>query len=478
MQMCPECSADNKDTARFCIRCGTPLRRLRGRGTILHGRYRLERVLGCGGMGAIYLATDLRLNVQVAVKENLDAAPESQRQFEMEARVLATLRHPNLPRVQDFFIADGRQYLVMDYIAGKDLEEVVEKRGPLPPQEAVQWLLQVLDAVHYLHSQNPPIIHRDIKPANIKLGIDGRAYLVDFGIAKMLRAGNRTQVGARAVTPGYSPPEQYGTAPTDQRSDIYALGATLYFAVTGRVPPEAIERITGRTDKLIPPRNLNPSIPPDLEQVILTAMRVAPDERFRSAAQMKQALEASLLSTRSPSFARPPALSRAPKPSPQPRPNRSTASSVPMPVAPVWLRGIAFLLDVLIWLAASWVMVLSYTLVVASLTNRPTWWVWAEVEQRQLLQTLAVVGFWFYRLTLHAVAGRTLGKALMGLQVVTGQGRPCRFWHALVREIGFTLSLLPCGLGFVWAIFDPYKQGWHDLMAGTFVVKGKGPTTG
>jgi serine/threonine-protein kinase len=115
----------------------------------------------------------------------------------------------------------------------------VEKRGPLPPQEAVQWLLQVLDAVQYLHSQNPPIIHRDIKPANIKLSPDGRAYLVDFGIAKVLRAGNRTQAGARAVTPGYSPPEQYGTAPTDQRSDIYALGATLYFAVTGRVPPRS-----------------------------------------------------------------------------------------------------------------------------------------------------------------------------------------------------------------------------------------------
>jgi len=477
MQMCPECSADNKDTARFCLRCGTPLRRLRGRGTILHGRYRLERVLGCGGMGAVYLATDLRLGSKVAVKENLDMSPESQQQFELEARVLATLRHPHLPRVQDFFVADGRQYLVMDYIAGEDLEEVVEKRGPLPPQEAVRWLLQVLDAVQYLHSQNPPIIHRDIKPANIKLSPDGRAYLVDFGIAKVLRAGNRTQAGARAVTPGYSPPEQYGTAPTDQRSDIYALGATLYFAVTGRVPPEAIERITGRTDKLIPPRNLNPSIPPDVERVILRAMRVAPDERFPSAAQMKQALEASLSPSRSPSLARSPsspshspAPSRARKLSPQPRPNRSAAPSLPMPIAPVWLRGIAFLLDILIWCAVSWVMTLGYTFAAASLTNRPTWWVWTEVEQRQLLQTLAVAGFWIYRFTLHAVAGRTLGKALLGLQVVTREGRPCGFWRALVREIGFVLSLCVCGLGVVWAIFDPYKQGWHDLMAGTFVV--------
>jgi serine/threonine-protein kinase len=251
-------------------------------------------------MGAVYLATDLRLNSKVAVKENLDMSPESQKQFEAEAHILANLKHPNLPRVQDFFVADGRQYLVMDYIAGESLEDIVRKRGPLPAQEAIKWMSQIMEAVHFLHSQNPPIIHRDIKPANIKLGKDGRAYLVDFGIAKVLRAGSRTQAGARAVTPGYSPPEQYGIAPTDQRSDIYALGATFYFVVTGQVPPEAIERITGRTDKLIPPRNLNPSIPPDVERVILRAMRVAPDERFPSAAQMKQALEASLSPSRSP----------------------------------------------------------------------------------------------------------------------------------------------------------------------------------
>ncbi|MCX7643410.1 MAG: serine/threonine protein kinase, partial [Armatimonadetes bacterium] len=291
MQMCPECSTNNKDAARFCVKCGTPLRKLRGQGTILHGRYRLEKVLGCGGMGAVYLATDLRLNTKVAVKENLDASPESQQQFTTEASILAKLRHPNLPRVRDFFVADGRQYLVMDYIAGESLEEIVHKQGPLPPQEAVKWLTQVMEAVQYLHSQNPPIIHRDIKPANIKLGTDGRAYLVDFGIAKVLRAGSRTQAGARAVTPGYSPPEQYGTAPTDQRSDIYALGATFYFAVTGRVPPEAIERITGKTDKLIPPRSINPLIPANLEQVILKAMRVNREERFASVQEMMVALQ-------------------------------------------------------------------------------------------------------------------------------------------------------------------------------------------
>ena len=116
-------------------------------------------------------------------------------------------------------------------------------------------------------------------------------------------------------------------------------------------------------------------------------------------------------------------------------------------------------------------MTLGYILVVTSLTSRPTWWGWTEVEQRQLFPILLVAGFWVYRFTLHAVAGRTLGKALLGLQVVTGQGQPCGFGRALVREISFVLSLCACGLGFVWAVFDPYKQGWHDLMAGTFVVR-------
>lgn len=469
MQMCPECSADNKDTARFCVKCGAPLRKLRGRWTILHGRYRLERVLGCGGMGAVYLATDLRLNSKVAVKENLDASPESQQQFATEASILAKLRHPNLPRVQDFFVADGRQYLVMDYIAGESLEDIVRKRGPLPPKEAIKWMMQVMEAVHYLHSQNPPIIHRDIKPANIKLGTDGRAYLVDFGIAKVLRAGSRTQAGARAVTPGYSPPEQYGTAPTDQRSDIYALGATLYFAVTGRVPPEAIERVTGKTDKLIPPRSINPLIPANLEQVILKAMRVNREERFSSVKEMMVALQTEVPSRPAPTSPRktPIRQQRLPSPTPVLRPPLPQNSKL----APSWLRLIAFVIDFLVWSAIAEILTLGYTFALSAASNHDFWWVWMQVEQRHLFIHMLVWGFPVYRAFAHALTDHTVGKAMLGLKLVTRNGSPCGLWRSLVREIALLFSMLPCFMGLIWSVFDPYKQGWHDLIVGTFVVQ-------
>jgi serine/threonine protein kinase len=237
--MCPKCSWNNFDTARFCANCGEPLRGLLGQGEILQGRYRVLKVLGCGGMGAVYFAEDLRLgNRPVAVKENFDTSPEAAAQFRVEAEILATLRHPNLPQVFDYFIEPrtGKQYLVMDYIAGEDLEDIVEKRGPLDERSALRIMFQVFDAVDYLHRQNPPIIHRDIKPSNIKVQPDGTAILVDFGIAKRYLPGRDTVGAAAAVTPGYSPPEQYGQGITDQRSDIYALGATLYFALDRTSP--------------------------------------------------------------------------------------------------------------------------------------------------------------------------------------------------------------------------------------------------
>ncbi|MCS7265723.1 MAG: protein kinase [Armatimonadetes bacterium] len=472
MQMCPECSSDNKDTARFCVKCGAPLRRLRGQGTILHGRYRLEKVLGCGGMGAVYLATDLRLNAKVAVKENLDASAESQQQFSTEASILAKLKHPNLPRVLDFFVAEGRQYLVMDYIAGESLEDLVRKRGPLPPQEAIKWVEQIMEAVGYLHSQNPPIIHRDIKPANIKLGSDGRAYLVDFGIAKVLKAGSRTQAGARAITPGYSPPEQYGTAPTDQRSDIYALGATIYFAVTGQVPPEAIERVTGKTDKLIPPRTINPTVTPELERVVLKAMRVNREERFVSVREMMMAIRSGISGQQQfqPSY-----LQRSGKKATQPPNIQPVPIQPPLPanfiLAPTWLRFFAFVLDVLIWTAATWVLTLSYALLLTAMSGNDFWWVWREVERRHLFQSALFFGFPLYRAIAHALADQTIGKAMVGIKVVTKGGRPCGFWRAIAREIALFLSLLPCFMGLFWIAFDPYKQGWHDLAVGTFVVR-------
>ena len=215
-------------------------------GHILNNRYRIVSLLGQGGMGAVYRAWDINLNKPAAIKENLDTSSKAQEQFIREAQILARLSHPHLTRVTDyFFIPDQGQYLVMDYIEGKDLGSMLDKRGIIPESQALGWTYQICDALTYLHNQPSPIIHRDIKPANIKIRPDGKAILVDFGIAKVYDPELSTTVGARAVTPGYSPPEQYGMASTDPQSDIYSLGATLYHLLTGHVPPESVHRIAG-----------------------------------------------------------------------------------------------------------------------------------------------------------------------------------------------------------------------------------------
>ena len=259
-------------------------------GTVLNKRYRIVSLLGEGGFGAVYKAWDLNLNGPCAVKENKDATHSAQSQFEREATMLAGLRHPNLPRVTDhFFIPEQGQYLVMDYIQGDNLEELLAKSStPLTPEQALDWTLQICDALSYLHTRPQAIIHRDIKPANIKITPDGRAMLVDFGIAKVYDEHLKTTAGARAVTPGYSPPEQYGFGKTDHRSDIYALGATLYKALTLQDPPESVERTIGGA--LTNPTRLNHAVPPWLETVILQAMQTTPTNRFQTVAELRSAL--------------------------------------------------------------------------------------------------------------------------------------------------------------------------------------------
>ncbi len=222
---------------------------------LLKNRYRITHLVGQGGFGAVYRAWDQSLLQTVALKENIDSSIESQRRFEREATLLAGLRHPNLPRVIDHFILPNQgQYLVMDFVEGQSLGQMLRGRGgPLGEKEAREWLRQVCQTVQYLHSQTPPIIHRDIKPDNIIITAEGRAMLVDFGISKLYEASRGTSTGSKAITPGYSPPEQYGIGKTDARSDVYALGATLYTLLTGQVPPEAVDLISG-TESLLPPR--------------------------------------------------------------------------------------------------------------------------------------------------------------------------------------------------------------------------------
>lgn len=257
---------------------------------ILFDRYRIDQIIGRGGFGAVYYAWDLRLSMAVAVKENLETSPQSQKQFEREGHLLARLSHPNLPRVIDhFIIPDQGQYLVMDFIEGDDLRSLLKRHGPLPEPQVLTWLTQICDALHYLHSQTPPIIHRDIKPANIKIRPDGRALLVDFGIAKLFNPDSRTTVGARGITPGYSPPEQYGDGGTDARSDIYALGVTLFSLLTNTPPPASLDRMLN--NQVMPsPRQINPSITPAVEQIILQATELPTEKRFQTVQQLQNRL--------------------------------------------------------------------------------------------------------------------------------------------------------------------------------------------
>ena len=260
-------------------------------GDIVNNRYRIVKQLGEGGFGAVYKAWDLNLNTPCALKENLETSQQAVRQFTLEATLLATLRHPNLPRVTDHFTLPGQgQYLVMDYIEGEDLQELFEHNGRLTEKQVLPWMIDVCDALVYLHAQSSPVIHRDIKPANIKVTPQGRAVLVDFGIAKVYDPHRKTTQGAQAVTPPYSPFEQYGKGRTDARTDIYALGMTMCVLLTAYEPPESIARLAG--DPMDNPRQHNPAISPEVESVILKAIAVMPDQRYQTASDLKQDLQA------------------------------------------------------------------------------------------------------------------------------------------------------------------------------------------
>ena len=259
--------------------------------SLLHQRYKILEIIAKGGMGAIYRAIDESLGVEVAVKENLYTAEESTLQFHREATILAGMRHANLPRVTDHFVIEGQgQYLVMDFIPGEDLRHRMRSISKLTEEEAILIGMAICDALSYLHSRKPAIVHRDIKPGNIKITPDGQIYLVDFGLAKVAQAGQVTHTGAQALTPGFAPPEQYGQG-TDHRSDLYALGATLYAGLTQEIPEDGLARLTNNA-QLTPLRHHNPDVSPALAGTIQRAMQVNATERYQSAEEMKVALQA------------------------------------------------------------------------------------------------------------------------------------------------------------------------------------------
>lgn len=240
-------------------------------------------------MGAVYKVRDENLGVLVAVKENLFTTEEYARQFRMEATILASLRHPNLTRVTDHFEEGDGQYLVMDFIEGEDLRDRMDRVGILDEEEIITIGRAICEALTYLHTRIPTILHRDIKPGNVRIAPNGQVFLVDFGLAKIVEGSQLTMTGARAMTPGYSPPEQYGTARTDARSDIYSLGATLYSAVTGSLPEDGLARAMNQVT-LTPVRKLNPKVSRKLANVIEKALSVHPDERYQNAEDFQKAL--------------------------------------------------------------------------------------------------------------------------------------------------------------------------------------------
>src|ERR1051325_1405266 len=257
-------------------------------GTILQGRYRIVRQLGQGGMGAVYEAIDERLDTIVALKETFFVDEKLRKQFEREARLLARLHHQALPRVSDHFNEGDGQFLVMQFIAGDDLSEMIAARNaPFPEEEVLRWADQLCDALDYLHTQDPQIIHRDIKPQNLKLTSRGQIVLLDFGLAKG-SAGPLTAVTTSAsifgYTPNYAPLEQIQGKGTDPRSDIYALGATLYHLVTNVKPPDALSRagavVNGQADPLLPANEVRSDIGIGLVNVLSKAMSQKRDDRF------------------------------------------------------------------------------------------------------------------------------------------------------------------------------------------------------
>jgi serine/threonine protein kinase len=265
--------------------------------TLLQNRYRIVRLLGRGGMGAVYEALDQRLEITVALKETLSSEESMRKQFEREARMLAGMQHPALPRVSDHFVEGSRAFLVMQFIGGVDLAKIIAQQpGPFPRDQVIAWADQLLDALIYLHSRDRQVIHRDIKPHNLKLTATGQIALLDFGLAKA-QASDQSVTASQAFygyTRHYAPLEQIQDQRTDPRSDIYALGATLYHLLTGIKPPDAMVRaaavVNGGPDPLRPANQIHEAVGPEIASILTRALAQKPEERYTNANEFREAL--------------------------------------------------------------------------------------------------------------------------------------------------------------------------------------------
>lgn len=258
-------------------------------GVVLNKIYEIKKIIKSGGMGAVYFANNRKFDTDCAVKELLSHSINDQNQqyminsFEREAKILHKLRHPNIPVVIDYFIECGRYYLVMDYIDGKDVDTIIDSYpcGIIPENTVIEWAKEILNALDYLHNQNPPVIYRDMKPGNIMIrSSDNKIILVDFGIARAVNPDSQTKKTAIG-TSGYTPAEQY-RGKAEPRSDLYALGATMHHLLSG------IEPLPFRFEPL---KKVNPKISDGMEKIVMKALKDNLEERFPSAKEMKEAID-------------------------------------------------------------------------------------------------------------------------------------------------------------------------------------------
>lgn len=281
-------------------------------GNILNQRYKVDRKIGQGAMAVVFSARDQRTGKHVAIKQMgmyVDSPEEKQlaiQQFEHEAQLLHTLEHPNIPRVYEWFEEGSERYLVMDFVDGELLSRRVDITAKpditpkfLPtPRQVVEWAIQITRALQYLHSQKPrPVIYKDLKPDNLMVGRDGKIMMLDFGIAKGRDArGQYKTILKGMVSPGYAAPEQYSGVATDPRTDLYALGATMYVLLTGHVPPQSIDRhqkiFARQADPLVPVQKFNPGVSSELEMLVVRLMALKRDQRLQSADVVLRELEA------------------------------------------------------------------------------------------------------------------------------------------------------------------------------------------
>ncbi len=301
---CSVCGAEAPAGARFCPDCGAKMATARPRMStgllptqyLLANRYAVVRKIAQGGQSAVYLALDTyQHDAERAIKEMSESQLEKDKRqqaindFIREAHILQSLSHPSLAQVFDLFVEENKYYLVMEFVPGHNLEDelVQYRREALDWEDVTVWGMALADTLTYLHSRTPPIIYRDLKPANVMLLPDGSVKLIDFGIARRLHP-MRMQDTMQLGTDGYAPLDQYSSR-SEPRSDVYALGASLYHLLTGRVPEAAPMRMAGHVLK--PIRELNPRTPEPVERIILKALSLQPQDRFRSAQEMREGLE-------------------------------------------------------------------------------------------------------------------------------------------------------------------------------------------